>query len=314
MTTQTRPHSRQQEIINLWEKYNGLYVVAGILIGMLMFPLMQMIVNNLSELLEGLVPEAVGIVFTVLILDKLAENRAIEQVKQRLILQLGSPDNDATKSAIRALWDYGSLQNGDVQNANLWGANLVRADLGQCDLRNVNLWHANLAGAWLWSTDLRGAYLRSANLRDAVMDSTRFGRVKFDETTVLPDGTCWGNYGDIDRFTNPDHPNFWSGYFSVGDNLSKRNLKGHNLSGSNLMNLNMRYANLTKIDLENASLRDVDLTNACLKHANLTNTIFIEVILPDSTRWAPDTDMSRYTDPNHPDFWQPDWVKEQEVD
>jgi hypothetical protein len=26
--------------------------------------------------------------------------------------------------------------------------------------------------------------------------------------------------------------------------------------------------------------------------------------------WTSDTDMSRYTDPNHPDFWQPDWAKE----
>jgi len=26
--------------------------------------------------------------------------------------------------------------------------------------------------------------------------------------------------------------------------------------------------------------------------------------------WTPDTDMSRYTDPEHTDFWQPDWVKD----
>ena len=23
--------------------------------------------------------------------------------------------------------------------------------------------------------------------------------------------------------------------------------------------------------------------------------------------WTPDTDMTRYTDPNHVDYWQPEW-------
>ncbi len=29
---------------------------------------------------------------------------------------------------------------------------------------------------------------------------------------------------------------------------------------------------------------------------------------------TPETDMSRYTDPEHPDFWQPDWAKEDDAD
>ena len=34
-----------------------------------------------------------------------------------------------------------------------------------------------------------------------------------------------------------------------------------------------------------------------------------QAILPDGTHWTPETDMSRYTDHSHPDFWQPDWLK-----
>jgi len=30
--------------------------------------------------------------------------------------------------------------------------------------------------------------------------------------------------------------------------------------------------------------------------------------------WTPDTDMSRYTNSNHPDFWQPDWAKPDNTD
>jgi len=28
--------------------------------------------------------------------------------------------------------------------------------------------------------------------------------------------------------------------------------------------------------------------------------------------WTPETDMTRYTNPEHPDFWQPEWAKESE--
>jgi hypothetical protein len=27
--------------------------------------------------------------------------------------------------------------------------------------------------------------------------------------------------------------------------------------------------------------------------------------------WTTRTDMSRYTDPNHPNFWQPEWIRSQ---
>lgn len=30
----------------------------------------------------------------------------------------------------------------------------------------------------------------------------------------------------------------------------------------------------------------------------------------DKKTWTPDTDMTRYTDANHPDFWQPDWAND----
>jgi hypothetical protein len=29
-------------------------------------------------------------------------------------------------------------------------------------------------------------------------------------------------------------------------------------------------------------------------------------VLPDGTRWTPDTDMERFTDPQHPAFWRSD--------
>lgn len=42
---------------------------------------------------------------------------------------------------------------------------------------------------------------------------------------------------------------------------------------------------------------------ANLQGANLLAAWFDEdTVLPDGTKWVPDTDMERFTDPDHPDF------------
>jgi hypothetical protein len=56
-----------------------------------------------------------------------------------------------------------------------------------------------------------------------------------------------------------------------------------------------------------------------LRGADLTYAQFDEnTILPDAEfvvdnksfdkHWTPQTDMTRYTNPDHPDFWQPEWA------
>ena len=101
----------------------------------------------------------------------------------------------------------------------------------------------------------------------------------------------------------------------------------------------MRSSNLQDAYLAYANLQNAILINANLRNAILENTEFNEkTVLPDaeaigldsednkiySKYWTPETDMTRYTNPEHPDFWQPeylnpdysfgllpDWVKEQ---
>ena len=94
---------------------------------------------------------------------------------------------------------------------------------------------------------------------------------------------------------------------------------------ANLQRANFNGANLYGADLSFASLKGAFLGDACLINAILANTLYDEMtILPDAVEigfkkdgsflydkhWTPETDMSRYTDPNHPDFWEPDWVKQ----
>ena len=56
-----------------------------------------------------------------------------------------------------------------------------------------------------------------------------------------------------------------------------------------------------------ADLASADLFGADLMYANLTGADFAEdTRLPDGTHWTPDTDITRFTDPDHPRFWRSD--------
>jgi hypothetical protein len=78
--------------------------------------------------------------------------------------------------------------------------------------------------------------------------------------------------------------------FLTGVLLTAANLEGANFNDANLEGTNFNNANLTGARLFSATLSDADL---------------IYAILPDGSRWTPETDMTRFTDYKHPDFWQP---------
>jgi len=77
----------------------------------------------------------------------------------------------------------------DLSYENLEGFSLLRANLSGQDFAGTILRGANLTGA-----DLTGA-----NLVGAVMDGS----------TILPDGTRFAAGVDLQRFTNPLHPEYW---------------------------------------------------------------------------------------------------------
>ena len=56
------------------------------------------------------------------------------------------------------------------EKANLWRANLVKADLREADLRGANLVEADLREAKLWRANLVEADLREAKLEGADLD------------------------------------------------------------------------------------------------------------------------------------------------
>ncbi len=108
----------------------------------------------------------------------------------------------------------------------------------------------------------------------------------------------------------------------VHADLEGVNLQDVALSGARLALANLRHAKLTRADLSHAYLKGANLQSACLRGAdlrganlndvNLIDAYFdeatrvdTETILPDCTYWEEGNDITRYTNPQHPDFWQP---------
>mgnify|MGYP001478428375 CR=1 FL=1 len=134
-------------------------------------------------------------------------------------------------------------------------------------LENARLWGANLQGANLSMADLRGAHFQSSNLQGVFLSEANL---------------MWANFSEA--------------------NLTEANLSISKLMGTTFVNSNLLRANLSY-----TNLHSVNLLGANLEGVNFESTTFTEYVqLPDGTKWTPGTDMSRFTDPNHPDFWRSD--------
>jgi uncharacterized protein YjbI with pentapeptide repeats len=141
----------------------------------------------------------------------------------------------------------------------------------------TNLSRVQWSGAFLLGVNLQGADLMYANLQDAYLEHVN-----------LPGATLRGAN--------------LQGAYLVHANLQRANLVGANLSGADLALDNLQGAYLRGANLQGTNLMLANLQGASLDIANLDpNTV-----LPDGTPWTPDTDMARFTDPNHPGFWRSD--------
>lgn len=171
----------------------------------------------------------------------------VENDKGDVILQMSSPDNSIAIEAVRIASQKGWLEDGTMIKADLFKANLKSAIIGSAnmanakllfvnledaDLRGANLaesniresflknaklgevdfTNSNLEGTKLEGADLHGANLAQANLDYSNLQGANFYNTKLEETklyrAILPDGTLWTTEADMERFTNPDHPDY----------------------------------------------------------------------------------------------------------
>ena len=65
------------------------------------------------------------------------------------------------------------------------------------------------------------------------------------------------------------------------------------------------------VSFAGAHFVEPDFRGAMLLNADFCNAVLVQptfdehTTLPDGSNWTPDTDIERFTDPNHPFFWQP---------
>lgn len=181
----------------------------------------------LDGAMQNFATEMMGAVVTFVLFELLVNKRkteqekaeALEKEKAALKIQMRVGDNATALNAVELLregkwsWD-GSLQGANLMAAKLQGANMRGANLQNAILLNVNIQSADLRGvtlksAHVHSVNLQGADLQRANLLDADLQG-----VQFNNQTQLPDSTKenpshWRTDTDMDRYTNPNHSEFW---------------------------------------------------------------------------------------------------------
>lgn len=305
---------RWEEITEIWRDNRWLLAVAGWLLGLFTFPLLNLFSDDLENFIIALVPQAIGVAMTVFILDRIiearTEHRTREALKKRLVDEAAS-SSIATAAVNRmrtegwltgrdpiALLKGAFLLGADLQGARFYEANLREANLGMANLKNADLmsadlhkavmFDANLQGATLEFADLEFANLIEANLESALLERANLQHARLDEANL--------QRADLYR-----------------TNLQNANLQSCNLEGANLIS-----AKLENADLSAANLKGALLVGADLRGVNLEGAQFDEkTALPEAENigeqdewpfsifdkyWTPEIDMRRYTDPTHPEF------------
>lgn len=236
----TQPPRVDNEIVQMWRRDGRLYAIAGFIAGVMLFPLLASLSENLAGFLQELAPEAVGILVTVFLIDRIIRRRdernAEAALKRQLLIDAASQSNEKAKDAVHQLknkqWLIGkdgllkgtNLVAAHLEGSDLFAANLEGTYLDGVHLQDAKLIFSYLKGARLVAGKLERAYfmmanLKGANLMAAHLNGTNFAEAnlegvdlqhaKFDGKTVLPDGHFWTKETDISRFTNPSHSDFW---------------------------------------------------------------------------------------------------------
>jgi uncharacterized protein YjbI with pentapeptide repeats len=236
----------------------------------------EFIGNLLHDYYASVSTELASIALTVLIVDKLYQQRNIEREKRDLILQMGSPDNAFAREAVRRLRAQGWLTDGRTLHqaplfqANLTGADLVDATLSQADLCIANLHAANLMMANLHKADLAGADLSEAILMGADLVWALLTGANLDDADLSAANLSGANLSKA--------------------KLQRANLVGADLSGTDLSSANLSSANLFRADLSGADLSKANLSRADLSEAKVTDEQLAQaaslkgVIMPDGAK------------------------------
>jgi len=255
--------SRWDEIKEIWKSCPALYLVAGFILGLIFFPAIQSINADYVAFLSNLAPEAIGILVTVFLIDRLYtmrdEERQVKDLKERLVREAGSSSNETAKKAIDELRSKGWLQGEDglLKGQKFEGANL----------RGANLQWANLEGASFYEVNLVESKLNGANMADVGMYDTSLRRADLTET----------NLSGATYHFNCDFTDATLEHTSMGHSIMRGGVE-------------FEGAYMSWVYLEGADMVGANLRGARFSGTHLDET----TILPDGTNWKRGTDMRRF--------------------
>src|SRR5690606_14136332 len=98
-----------------------LFLIIGLIVGLLFPAFVRILGVDVEGFLENLVPEFIGIVFTVLIIDTLDKRRENSLIREQLISQLHSYYKPVALQSIEELRVLGYLSDGSLKNLDLRG-------------------------------------------------------------------------------------------------------------------------------------------------------------------------------------------------
>jgi uncharacterized protein YjbI with pentapeptide repeats len=278
---------------HIFNRLTALLAIMGILVAIIGFLFRHGLPSNLGQMMvDGIadyyVDLSAGLLILAIFEQMLRWRDEVRQKKNRLIHQLRSHNNKRALDALHEIVAHGWHQDGSLQCADLTGTNLEGADFTEADLRGAiltgarlgwaNLSKANMQTANLLDADLRNAKLDDADLQGALMTGAHLDNAHMEGTKLQ------GAY--------------------LPEEMYKAYLSKANLAGSDLEAVDFHGAHLEGIDLSRADLRQANLQGANLLHARLEGAKFdTQVILPDGSQWTPESDLTKFTDPRHPQFW-----------
>jgi uncharacterized protein YjbI with pentapeptide repeats len=223
-----------------------------------------------AALYANVATSILSIALTVLLIDRLYENRDAIQQKKRLIWEMGSSDQALAGRAVKELRDAGWLTDGSLQEADLSLANLEsvdlssaqlqRAKLSLCNLKRTNLSAAVLDGANLDECVAEGANLKAASLRGASLRRARLSAAVLDDADLT---------GNID---------------CIRGQLVRTSLRGAKLSEGRFEECDLTECDLSNADLGGATLRNAIIERASLEGANLERANLTGLLKWDSIK------------------------------
>jgi uncharacterized protein YjbI with pentapeptide repeats len=286
-------------------------IIIGISLGAWLFagdaPILS---GNILHYVSNLWTEALSIAVTVIVLDQVSQwrdkQRRNRDLRESLIHETRSINNTVAIHAVNELRDRNWLigEQGVLQGANLENAHLQGVDFADTNLAKTELSYANLQSARLTFANMQEAHLYESNLYDANLGYANLQAAHLYKANLQEADLIGANLESANL---------------MQADLRKADLEYASLQNAILAHVNLEDANLEKCDLEGAIL-----VNANLKGADLSGTLFsMQTALPDAEYtardahgnmlfnkyWTSETDMSRYTNPEHPVFWQPNWIE-----